>query len=59
MSVFLVLHSGSILIYGIYCAVPFLYDRDEERQGRVTSYIIEDFATNNEKDWKDKRRQDK
>lgn len=58
MSIFLVLHSGSILIYGIYCAVAFLCDRDGEHKGRVTSYI-EDFATNNEKDWKDKKRQDK
>ena len=58
VSIFLVLHSGSILIYGIYCAVPFLYDRDGEHEGRVTSYIV-DFATNNKKGWKDKRRQDK
>lgn len=34
---FLVLSSGSILIYGLYCA--FLYDRHGEHEGRVTSYI--------------------
>lgn len=36
---FLVLSSGSILIYGLYCADPFLYDRHGEHEGRVTSYI--------------------
>ena len=50
--------SGSIPIYGIYFAVPFIYDRDGEHEGRVTSYV-EDFATCNEKDWKNKRREDK
>lgn len=58
MRILLVLHSGSVLIYGIYCAIPFLYDRDGEHKDRGTSYV-EGFATNNEKDWKGKRRQDK
>lgn len=56
VSIFLVLHSGNILIYGIYCALSFLYDRDGRHEGRVTSYI-EDFATNNEKYCKERARQ--
>lgn len=52
---FLVLSSGSIFIYGLYCADPFLYDRHGEHEGRVTSYM-EGLAACGKKDWKDKRR---
>ena len=56
MSIFLVLHSGNILICGSHYVLSFLYDGDGEHEGRVTSYI-EGFATNNEKDWEEKARQ--
>lgn len=51
----MVFSPGSILIYGIYCADPLLYDRHGEHEGTVISYM-EVLATCGKIDWKDKRR---